>query len=129
MAFQQGSSWKGFYDAPFPYGRQEFTCRVTEMREDGTFVANGDDKEGQFSLKGDLVNIQPNLIKDRGQNEDGTSDIHFIKDYLSEDGYKGIDYKGVLVGTKITGSYTYLWKKGFISKTVTGIFEMNYNTS
>jgi hypothetical protein len=126
MYLKPGSKWKGFYDAPLPYGRQEFTCEVEEVTEECRFVATGEDKDGKFTLKGCLPNINPSLMKEGQDNEDETYDISFVKDYLSEDGYKGVEYKGTLVGTKITGNYSFVWKKGFISKTVTGKFEMNF---
>ena len=126
MYFKPGSKLKGFYDAPLPYGRQEFTCAVEEVTEEYRFVATGEDKDGKFSLKGCLTNIEPSLMKEGEDNEDETYGISFVKDYVSEDGYKGVEYKGTLVGTKITGNYSFVWKKGFISKTVTGKFEMNF---
>ena len=127
--FNIGSNWKGFYDAPLPYGRQEFTCAIDEHTADNTFVAIGQDKEGKFSAKGSLVNIKTASKEEEDDDEDETCDINFIKDYLNEDGYKGVEYKGKLCGTKITGNYSFVWKKSFISKTVTGIFEMNLVTS
>ena len=121
--FKGGSNWKGFYDAPLPYGRQEFTCEVEEVTTDYQFVATGHDKEGKFSFKGSLVNFKPVLEE---TDEDETwCDISFVKDYLSEDGYKGVEYKGKVCGTKITGNYSFVWKKSFLSKNVTGLFEMN----
>ena len=125
-ALKCGSKWKGFYDAPLPYGRQEFTCHVEEVKQDYTFVGNGEDKDGKFSVKGSLTNIKAvSNEEEDGNQEVSCGDVFFVKDYLSESGYKGIDYKGTLRGSKITGNYSFVWKKSFISKTVTGIFEMN----
>ena len=122
--FKSGSNWKGFYDAPLPYGRQQFTCTVAEVTTDYTFAATGQDKAGKFSAKGSLTNIK--VVSEKDDSDDNaTCDISFIKDYLNEDGYKGVEYKGKLIGNKITGNYSFVWKKSFISKTVTGIFEMN----
>ena len=57
-SFKVGSKWKGFFDAPFPYGRQEFTCNVEELTTECKFVATGYDKEGNFTAKGLLSNIK-----------------------------------------------------------------------
>ena len=32
-AFKVTSKWKGFFDAPLPYGRREFSCEVTKMSQ------------------------------------------------------------------------------------------------
>ena len=120
-ALKIGSKWKGFYDAPLPYGRREFSCEITEITENQSFVGQGEDAEGIFSIKGSLGNTK--IILEDGQ-ERQTCDISFVKDYLADDGYKGVEYKGTLSDHKITGQYSFLWKKAFISKTVTGIFEM-----
>ena len=122
--FNNGSKWKGFYDAPFPYGRQEFTLDVEEVTPDNAFLAIGHDKEGKFSAKGSLSNIT--LASEEG-NE--TCDINFVKDYVSKDGYKGVEYKGKLNGSKIIGHYSFVWRKSFINKSITGIFEMTLVSS
>ena len=129
--FVLGSHWEGFYDAPRPYGRQKFTLQVEDVKEkDNTFKAIGSDNDGKFTATGSLTNVK-NDLEENKLKEDCTQccDIHFIKNYISEDGYKGIEYKGKLMGQKITGNYSYVWKKSFLSKTINGIFEMNLVTS
>ena len=129
--FVLGSHWEGFYVAPLPYGRQKFTLQVEDVKEkDNTFKASGSDKDGKFTATGSLTNVKNDLEEDN-EKEDYISycDIHFIKDYISEDGYKGIEYNGKLIGPKITGNYSFVWKKSFLSKTINGIFEMNLVTS
>ena len=118
-AFKLTSKWKGFFDAPLPYGRREFSCEVTKMSQN-MFIGRGEDSDGGFSFNGSLSNIK--TISQDGI-ETQTCDITFVKDYLAEDGYKGVEYKGILTGDKIKGNYSFLWKKAFLSKTVTGIFE------
>ena len=125
-SFKVGSKWKGFFDAPFPYGRQEFTCNVEELTKDCKFVAAGYDKEGNFTVKGLLTNV--NHVSEENEDDD-ICDISFIKDYLTKDGYKGIKYKGKLTGRRINGNYSFDWKKSFISKKVSGVFEMNLVSS
>ena len=120
-SLQVGSNWKGFYDAPLPYGRREFSCEITKITENQSFIGQGEDAEGNFSIKGSLGSTK--TISEDGQ-ESVTCDITFIKDYLADDGYKGVEYKGTLTDHRITGQYSFLWKKAFLSKTVTGIFEM-----
>ena len=126
-----GSHWEGFYDAPLPYGRQKFTLQVEDVKEkDNTFKASGSDKDGKFTATGSLINVKNDLEEDNAKEDDTPCcDIHFIKDYISEDGYKGIEYNGKLIGQKITGNYSFVWKKSFLSKTIKGIFEMNLVTS
>ena len=129
--FALGSNWEGFYDAPLPYGRQKFSLQVEDVEEkDNTFKAIGSDKDGKFTATGSLTNVKNDLEEDN-EKEDNIPccDIHFIKDYISEDGYKGIEYNGKLIGPKITGNYSFVWKKSFLSKTINGIFEMNLVTS
>ena len=120
--FKVGFKWKGFYDAPLPYGRREYTCEIIEIKDEYNFIGQGEDAEGQFSIKGSLSNIKT-IVEDGTEHQ--TCDVHFNKDYLSDDGYKGIQYNGKLVQEKITGEYSFLWKKAFLSKTVTGKFEMD----
>ena len=132
-AFKSGTSWKGFYDAPSPYGREEFTIFVDEVTTDYNFVATGQDRTGSFSAKGSLTNIKVPVAVDDQQDIDeevsATCDISFIKDYLDEKGYKGIKYNGRLCGHKITGEYSFVWRASFLSKNVKGIFEMNIDKS
>ena len=125
--FELGSRWEGFYDAPLPYGRQKFTLKVEHVKEeDNTFKAIGSDKDGKFTATGSLTNVKNDLEEDNVKKDcTPCPDIHFIKNYISEDGYKGIEYNGKLIGQKITGNYSFVWKKSFLSKTITGIFEMN----
>ena len=129
--FALGSRWEGFYDAPLPYGRQKFTLQVEDVKEkDNTFKAIGSDKDGKFTATGSLTNVKNDLEKNKEKKDDTPCiDIHFIKDYISEDGYKGIEYNGKLIGPKITGNYSFVWKRSFLSKTINGIFEMNLVTS
>ena len=119
-SFKVNSKWKGFYDAPLPYGRREFTCKVMKMGEN-RFIGEGEDADGNFLINGNLSNFKT-VSKDGMEIQ--TCDITFVKDYLTEDGYKGIEYNGTLTGEKIKGQYSFLWKKAFISKNVTGEFEM-----
>ena len=130
-SFAPGSHWEGFYDAPLPYGRQKFTLQVVDVEEkDNTFKAIGSDKDGKFTANGSLTNAKNDLEEDSEKEESIICcDIHFIKDYISEDGYKGIEYNGKLTGQKMTGNYSFVWKKSFLSKTINGIFEMNLVTS
>ena len=129
--FALGSHWEGFYDAPLPYGRQTFTLKVEDVEEkDNTFKAIGSDKDGKFTATGSLTNLRNDLEEDNvKENYTQCCDIHFIKDYISEDGYKGIEYNGKLIGQKITGNYSFVWKKSFLSKTINGIFQMNLVTA
>ena len=131
--FRTGSSWKGFYLAPSPYGREEFTIVVDEVTPDFNFVATGHDNTGTFSAKGSLTNIKAPVTDSEHENIDSkgspTCDINFTKDYLDEKGYKGIKYNGKLCDNKITGEYSFVWRASFLSKTVTGIFEMNIDES
>ena len=129
--FAVGSHWEGFYDAPLPYGRQKFTLQVEDVKEkDNAFKAIGSDKDGKFTAIGSLTN-GTNDLKEDNVKEDYTPccDIHFIKDYIAEDGYKGIEYNGKLIGQSIKGNYSFVWKKSFLSKTINGMFEMNLVTS
>jgi hypothetical protein len=50
--------------------------------------------------------------------------VEFVKDYVEEGNYKGIRYKGSLQGNKITGKYSFLYKKMFLSLQVSEDFEM-----
>merc|ERR1712133_59405 len=118
-AFKVGSKWKGYFDAPLPYGRRDFSCEITEMTDKNSFVGEGEDADGKFSIKGSLCNFTN--IMENGQ-EWQICEINFVKDYLADDGYKGIQYKGTMNREKITGEYSFLWKKAFLSKTVTGNF-------
>ena len=120
-AFKVGSKWKGYFDAPLPYGRRDYICEITEMADKHSFVGEGEDADGKFSIKGSLCNCT--TILENGQERE-ICDINFVKDYLADDGYKGIQYNATLNREKITGEYSFLWKKAFLSKTVTGKFEM-----
>ena len=119
--FKSGRSWKGFYQAPSPYGRQEVTVFVNEATPDLSFVLTGQDSWGTFSAKGSLTNIKV-PVADSEQEHIGdeisrTCDISFIKHYVDEKGYKGIKHNGKLFGNKITGKYSFVWRASFLSKT------------
>ena len=45
----------GWYDAPFPFGRTEFTVTIEEYDEvSEVFTGRGEDKQGQFTISGSI---------------------------------------------------------------------------
>jgi len=105
--FLCSTSWEGWYAAPSPFGRTEFTVDIDSADEDGNFSGEGRDKQGEFRIKGKVV--------------DGN--VKFTKDY-KDGSHTGVVFEGVLEDGVVKGKYKFLFKKAFISMNICEEFSM-----
>ncbi|XP_023323371.1 uncharacterized protein LOC111697562 isoform X2 [Eurytemora carolleeae] len=108
----QGSEWEGWYAAPAPFGQTTFKIKILEVDLQGEFKGEGEDKQGQFEVRGTIQG----------------SEIEFVKDYKENGNHKGIIYKGRIEENKISGKYEFLYKALFIRLNVCEDFEMKLIT-
>lgn len=102
-----GTSWEGWYAAPSPFGRTEFTVDIEEDDEEGNFTGEGVDKQGEFRIKGNMS----------GGN------VKFTKDY-KDGSHTGVVFEGVMEDGMVKGKYRFLYKKAFISMNICEEFQM-----
>lgn len=101
------AKFTGWYDAPFPFGKTEFSLLIESCGPDGEFSGSGQDKQGEFTVKGNV----------EGQK------VVFVKDYKDRK-YTDIKYDGLLDGDHIEGQYSFLYKTLVINMNVKEKFYM-----
>merc|ERR1711874_913677 len=102
-----GSRWEGWYAAPSPFGKTEFVVDIEEADDEGNFSGQGTDKQGEFPIQGKV----------------SEGNVKFTKDY-KDGSHKGIVFEGVLEEGVVTGKYSFVYKKAFISMNICQEFEM-----
>ena len=126
--FVIGSKFSGSYNAPFPFGKTEFTfCIHSVNSSDGNFEGRiyyfiylyqilfcfkisgkGQDKQGEFVIHGK-------------EYEDGK--VEFIKDYIDKS-HTGILYEGMSDGYTVKGIYKFTYKTFLINMNIQEDFSM-----
>ena len=87
--------FSGWYDAPFPFGKTDFTLTIEKVvAADGTFFGRGTDKQGHFTIQGQFSCT----------NDNGEGDVTFVKDYVDKS-HTNIQYEGKISGNTISGIY------------------------
>ena len=121
------SNWSGWFDAPAPFGRTEYTLTIQIDYVDGSITGRGSDKRGEFEITGKIS--VSGEVEEPSPSPGGVFPIEFEKCYIDRSKGTEIYYKGVLVndenkGVVMTGKYTYLYKMGFFKLNVCEMFEM-----
>ena len=140
------SEWCGWYGAPAPFGRTEFTLTLTEIDyDDGSIKGSGVDKRGEFEITGKVSPVTAATTsvateEDEGERESCDESATFIfhvefeKSYIDRSKGTGIYYTGELRkessvetgGGRVImcGKYNYLYQMGFFKMNVSDEFEM-----
>ena len=86
------SQFTGWYEAPY-IGKTDFSLVIETSGPDGEFTGSGQDKQGDFTLKGRVEGAK----------------VMFVKDY--KDGkITNIKYDGLVEGDHIEGKYFFIYK-------------------
>ena len=99
--------FNGWYEAPFPFGKTDFSLVVITCSGDGEFTGTGQDKQGEFTVKGKI---------------DG-SKVSFVKDY-KDGSHTNVQYEGTVDNDHIDGQYYYLYKTFLVNMKVQEKFYM-----
>ena len=83
--------FSGWYEAPFPFGKTDFTLTIENCADSGDFSGVGRDKQGEFSVRGQV---------------EGTR-VTFVKDY-NDGSHTNIQYDGQIDDDHIEGLGRYL---------------------
>ena len=102
-----GADFVGWYEAPFPFGKTEFTLKIVTVDQDGSFTGTGSDKQGEFTVAGTLA----------------SDDVVFEKEY-KDGSHKGIKYVGRVERNCVAGDYRFNYRKMFINMDICEKFWM-----
>ena len=102
-----GAEFVGWYEAPFPFGKTEFTLKIVTVDQDASFTGTGTDKQGEFNVRGTLV----------------SDDVVFVKDY-KDGSHTGVKYVGRVEGRCVAGEYRFNYRKMFINMDICEKFWM-----
>ena len=107
--FQLGNKFTGWYDAPFPFGKTEFSLVIESFNDtDKTFSGSGNDKQGDFKIQGNL---------------NGDNKVEFMKGYV-DGSHTNIQYEGIIEDDQVTGHYTFCYKTFLINMNIKEKFQM-----
>ena len=105
--FKIGSIFSGWYEAPAPWGRTDFTLTLETFNSDGSFTGRGVEKQGGFSMRGSINGNSFKAVKDF----DNKSIVN-------------IKYDGTVNNDTVSGNYSFLYQEPGFSKQVTQPFSM-----
>ena len=54
----------GWYEAPFPFGKTDFTLLIENCADSGDFSGVGSDKQGEFTVRGKVDGAKVTFVKD-----------------------------------------------------------------
>ena len=137
---QINSTWSGWFGAPAPFGRTEFSLTISDVNYvQRTFKGTGIDKRGEFEINGKIFSANSEEEKNHSNEEVLVIfSMEFIKDYKDKSNGTGIHYKGILRRCLLSnpddkcsrekvcmsGKYTYLYQLGFMKLNICDDFEM-----
>ena len=99
--------FSGWYEAPFPFGKTDFTLTIENCADTGDFSGVGRDKQGEFTVRGQVSGTR----------------VTFVKDY-KDGSHTNIKYDGVMETDHIEGQYSFLFKSFVINMNVQEKFYM-----
>ena len=106
--FQPGKKLTGYYDAPFPFGRTEFSLEIELYSDqDQSFSGIGRDKQGEFKVQGKLSGDK----------------VEFMKNYV-DGSHTNIKYEGKMEDDQVTGYYTFCYKTFLVTMNIKEKFQM-----
>ena len=105
--FKSGSKFSGWYEAPAPWGRTDYTMTMETYNKDGSFTGRGQEKQGGFSARGTVSGTSFKMVKD-----------------FDNKSIVGIKYDGTVNNDTVSGNYSFLYQEPGFSKQVTQPFSM-----